>query len=341
MKQAKKYFGGEDVPAKPAQTTSKAAAQTANTKNTDSSKKDSALNMFLQVFVGLVTVYVCYLILGVIMRNDKIYFDKAQEAAARTKTPIISGFVDCSSRRVSYNTSVPIASNYRDLRPSNNIKGGSQFTYTFWLNVSSGLTTEVADKVLFIKGNDTRYNFNVTDKAKKITTPYRNELLVYAPMVKFGKSAQVLEVCFNTLTRHNEVVEISQVESQDNSVRNNILTMVQGSWALITISFEDNIPINEFENGIIVKVYVQDQLYRVGRYRSALKQNYGDLIMFPNADPITDVKMADLTYYNYALSANDVEGIMLKGPNLTVSGTYMPTQQPPTLSDYNKLDIYN
>jgi hypothetical protein len=160
-------------------------------------------------------------------------------------------------------------------------------------------------------------------------------------MVKFGKTAQVLEVCFNTLNRHNEKLEISQVESPDNSVRNNILTMVQGSWALVTITFEDNIPINEFENGIVVKVYIQDQLYRVGRYQSALKQSYGDLIMFPNVDPITDVKIADLFYYNYALSPNEVEANVLKGPNLTVSGAYMPTQQPPTLSDYNKLDIYN
>ena len=278
------------------------------------------------------------------MRKDKVYIDKSQEAAVRTKTVIIGGFTDASQKdekKTSFNTSVPINFTYIDLRPSNNIKGGNQFTYSFWLNIGSGITSEVADKILFLKGTNTRYNFDVTDNVSKITSRYRNELLVYAPMIKFGKTAQSLEVCFNTLNRHDEKLEISQVVSQDNTVRNNVLSMVQGTWILFTITFEDNIPINEFENGIIVKVFIQDQLYRVGRYKSALKQNYGNLIMFPNEDPITDVKLADLTYYNYALNQRDVEGIMLKGPNLKVSTAYMSTNQPPTLSDYNKLDIYN
>jgi hypothetical protein len=276
--------------------------------------------------------------LGIVLRNEKVYRDKDEEATARIKTVITTGLHDAASTKT-FGT-IP-EKNGLDLRPSNNIKGGAQFTYSFWINIGSGISNEVADKIIFMKGTDKRYNFDVTDISTGTLLKYRNEMLVYSPMVKFGKNAQTLEVCFNTMAHHNEKLVISKMETDDNTTRNNVLSMVQGSWALITITFEDNIPINEFENGIVVKIYVQDQLYRVGRYQTALKQNYGDFILFPNKEAISDVKISDLSYFNYALSPRDIEDIVQKGPNLSISKTYMPSSQPPTLSDYNKLDIYN
>lgn len=337
----KKLFGGADEPPQASAQAAKTPSPN-NSKAANSEKKPaSTINIFIEVFVGLVVAYVCYLILGIIMRQDKVFLDKESEATARTKTIILPGLNSASNRK-EWNTVVPGGKNFVDLRPSNNIKGGAQFSYSFWINIGTGISSDVEDKILFMKGVNKGYNFNVIDNTTGVTTRYRNDLLVYSPMVKFGKTAQSLEVCFNTLARHNEKLVIAQVETADNTLRNNVMSMIQGTWALITITFEDNIPINEFENGIVVKVYVQDQLYRVGRYQSALKQNYGDFYVFPNdKNAITNVQVSELTYYNYALSPKDVETIVYKGPNLSIGSSSGRGGTPQVLSDYNKLDIYN
>jgi hypothetical protein len=213
-----------------------------------------------------------------------------------------------------------------------------------WMFIGSEASDEsVMNKIIFLKGSNSKYNFRVTDNDTKATASKVAEHMVFCPMFSFGNNTRSFEIKFNTLNRYDEVFKIESYASSDTVTRNNLLEAVSNSWVHITITFEDNVPINEFENGIMVKFYVNDVLYKIGRFQSALKQNYGDLYLFPNEEPLANVKVSNFTYYNYVLSDMDIRKIVGSGANTSSSAVYMPpsASRPPTLSDYNKLDIYN
>ena len=307
-------------------------------------KKSGILTIIIQVFAGMIATYLIYLIALAVMKSDKVVIDEKYAVSLKRKVDIVSGFIDASMKNVNYNTIVPFASNYMPIRPSVNIKGGAQFTYSMWMYIGSEATdSSVANKIIFLKGSNSKYNFRVQDNEQNTTSVHLGEHMVFCPMFRFGNNTKSFDIRFNTLNRYDEVLSIDSVQASDSVYRNNLLETVTNSWFLVTITFEDNVPINEFENGIQVKFYVNDLMYKVGRYQSALKQNYGDLFLFPNAEPISGVKVSNMKYFNYVLSESDIRGIVSQGANVSSSSVYMPpaASKPPVLSDYNKLDIYN
>jgi hypothetical protein len=314
--------------------------------NSTVSTKSAGL-IVLQVIAGLVVVYIIYLLLIWVLKMDKVHIDKLYTANKQEDVDIFTGFIDASSKKISFNTTIPFADNYVSIRPSINIKGGSQFTYSFWINIGAGTDDlNVANKVLLLKGSDVPYDYVVTNTKKGSVTTVDNDRLVYCPMIKFGKDRKTFEVHFNTLMYHDEALIIESRPSEDSLLRNNLLSMIEGTWVLLSVSFEDNVPINEFENGIVVKFYVNDAIYKTGRYSSALKQNYGDLYVLPNDSPIAGVKIADMKYYNYAVSLAQLSDVVRQGPNTATSRLYLPSVSStqgglPTLSHYNSADILN
>ena len=278
------------------------------------------------------------------MNVDKLVIDEKYDLAKKKQVRVIDGFMDASAKNVRFNTTMPIANNYMPIRPSVNIKGGAQFTYSFW--VFKDANADVSNKILFMKGDDRRYNFTIknnVDKKAPLVEKF-NEHMVYCPMVKFGADPATYEIKFNTLAKYDETMVIERLTSGDSAYRNNLLSTLENTWHLITISFEDNIPINDFENGIMVKFYINDVLYKVSRFPSALKQNQGDLFLFPNGNnTISNVKVSNFTYYNYVLGEDEIRNIALSGANTSSAGAFASpmSAKPPVLSDYNKLDIYN
>lgn len=279
------------------------------------------------------------------MNVDKLVIDSKHDLAKKMKVMVVDGFVDASSKNIKFNTTMPLANNYLPVRPSVNIKGGAQFTYSFWMHKDAN--AEVANRIIFLKGDDKRYNFTIKDNlnSKVPVVEKLNELMVFSPMLKFGSDGTSYEIKFNTLNRYDEVMRIERLTSVDNAYRNNLLTTLENTWHLITITFEDNLPISDFENGIVVKFYVNDVMYKVGRFSSALKQNQGDLHLFPNGSaPISNVKISNFQYFNYVLSESEIRNIALAGATTTPNATKATSSgagKPPVLSDYNKLDIYN
>lgn len=305
------------------------------------SKRDY-VSIVIQVAIGIIVTYLIYLVALHIMNVDKLVIDEKFDLAKKKAVVVVDGFVDASSRNIRFNTTMPVSNNYLPIRPSVNIKGGAQFTYSFWMFKDAN--ADCANKILFIKGEDKRYNFTIKDNmnTKVPLIEKVNEHMVYCPMVKFGADASNFEIKFNTLSRFDEVMKIEKLQSTDSAYRNNLISTLENTWSLVTISFEDNIPISEFENGILVKFYINDILYKVGRFSSALKQNQGDLILFPNTTPISNVKISNFKYYNYVLSEKDIQALVMQGAStMTSASASTVSNKPPVLSDYNKLDMYN
>ena len=303
------------------------------------------VSIIIQVVVGLVVSYIIYIIALAVMKVDKLVMDERYDVVKKRETVVIDGFIDASMSGVKFNTVMPMANNYMPIRPSVNIKGGAQFTYNFWMHIDQSAVASIANKVILLKGDAKAYDFTVIDKSikDKPVTYSKLEPMVFCPMIKFGKNEKSFDICFNTLNRYDEVMKVVDIKSSNSNYRNNLLSTLTGTWFMITLTFEDNIPINEFESGVQVKFYINEVMYQMGKFRSALKQNSGDLHIFPNENSVSGVKLSNLKYYNYILSEKDITSLALAGANTASSSVYMTSMsnKPPVLSDYNKLDIYN
>ena len=141
------------------------------------------------------------------------------------------------------------------------------------------------------------------------------------------------------------------VGSDDKSVelRKNALSLIPGNFALLTFVLEDNVGIDSFERGIRLRFYLNDELYHTETAAGSLRQNDAPLHLLLDQDPeqrhgIDHCKIADLTYYNFALADAEVAAMFSRGytnaENKDFDTVYSKDNRL-KLSAYNKVDLYN
>jgi hypothetical protein len=102
-------------------------------------------------------------------------------------------------------------------------------------------------------------------------------------------------------------------QGDDETRRRNLLSLMPLDWVLMTFVFEENYSLQEgSENGIRFTFYVNDIPLQTNSgsttpvlRNNVLKQNDGDLHLFPGFKGDNLLQMADIKYFNYAKS--DVE----------------------------------
>lgn len=300
------------------------------------------LGIAIQIVLGLICLYVIYLIALVAIKSDQLYIDDKFNVNKKSKVLVIDGYADSSqfSQDQGFiNTSAMQMTNYIPINPSVNLRGGAQFTYTTWFYL--GTTTEdVANKCIFVKGDKERYQYSITNHH---TGHVKNvvDRVSFCPMLYTGPNLMDFDVYFNTINNVKEVFEVRRLESTNTTLRHNLLSLFGDKWVMITFTFEDNIPINDFENGIVVKFWVNDTLYQTGYYTSALKQNNGNLYFFPDGT-IPTCRLCNFSYMNYCASLNEIQTLFMKGPSnkpaVPITKSFI---SPSFISDYNRLDVYN
>jgi hypothetical protein len=297
-------------------------------------------DILLQVIVGVIASYIVYVISLFIMKKDILNMENSYNTNKKTAVPIITGYGESSSLvGRTYNTVNRSLPNYLPINPSVNLKGGSSMSYSMWLFVGS--PQDAVNKCIFLRGDNERFIYNVTDNSSGFTKTM-NERVAFCPMLSFGSSEMDFVLSFNTLNNINETLMISNKKSDNNVYRKNMLSLFSNKWFHVTVVMEDNQPLNDFENGILVRFYVNDTLYQTGKYSSALKQNSGNLYIFPDNQAIPKCKISNFTYYNYALTEKEIRDSFNKGPNTkAMQETSNSAIMPYYVSDYNKLDIYN
>lgn len=293
----------------------------------------------VQIVVGLAVAYVIYLLALLAIKADQLGIDDKFDVNKKQRVPIVDGYADSSQLyKQNFNTIVPYAKNYLPIRSSVNIKGGAQFSYTMWIHAAD--PDLAVNKCIFLKGDPKRYAY--TEKiGDDVST--RNNRVAYCPMFSFAEKPMTFKLQFNTLAKMNEVMMIERIDDESSAMRRNLLSLFSGKWIMVTMVFQDNMPINEFESGLEVKFYVNDVLYQVGRYPTAIKQNKGDLHIFPDDDgAVPKCKISNFAYYNYAITDDEIKRLARSGPNdKPVTTTTKTFVSPMMISDYNRLDIYN
>jgi hypothetical protein len=321
----------------------------------------------LQIFAGVVAVVLVYLFSLWLLNKESLVVNPNTIRPPALSTTILDGYADATNlASTSWSTINPNAFNFVSLPRSYNRKGGAQFSYSLWIQLRDTSAPNVAGKTLFMRGDRTRYRWRTAqfDPSTNSTTALQTyeDVMIKCPRVRFGKSFDELVVEFNTLADPSSSVTITpDVEATpigdgtgykpssadyDPSLRRNAVQLMQNRWALLTFVFEDSIAINDFEDGILVRFYLNDLLYKSLSSRSTLKQNAGDFVMTPliGADetPIAGATLGNMAYYNYALGMPEVREIYQRGPPTKPAALQIGgLGEPLYLSEYNKLDVYN
>jgi hypothetical protein len=297
----------------------------------------SILFIIIQVAIAFSIFIALNAIAIKLMKNDDIMDDVAK----MVRKPIIKGYVETKGfTDKQYNTYNIFASNYRKLPVSVNKFGGLQFTYTVWVKFNNVSSENLANKVLFLRGDPRKYPYSVTEYGNSTKS---TDYIIKCPLVRFGDDANTLIVEFNTTKHISETAVIKRIQNADETIRHNVFSLVPGKWMMMTFVFEDDKIYDSPENGINFKFYLNEMLYHTQRFKGALKSNQGDLCILPGP-AILDGYLSDLTYYNYALNVSDIRRLVAEG-NTPVRYNEMDDDpsfnQPLYLSQYNKLEINN
>ena len=260
----------------------------------------------------------------VIMVFIPFFFQDVKKPGPKAKLleKIIDGVIGLNNGEINISTRNKMAVEYINLPRSNDLKGGAQFSYSFWMK-RYGLTNAAANKILFMRGvkklnrvvevgeSSNEGSVIMLDNVNyKVERDY-SDVVVKCPLVKFGNSVDELVVQFNT------------AKSPMNEFRINadlLKILKNDAWYMITITFEDVIGLDGFENGVRYAVYINDSEIYNGTVRDdTLVLNNDNFIMFPRIDNSDHSSlrgnMADVTYYNYALTKDELTTLVAAGFN--------------------------
>lgn len=305
---------------------------------------DPYLFIFAQVAVGIVILLVVFFASLYVMRADSLV---AQRNSGITNsnfdTVIIDGYIDSNSvAKKRFSTLNPLDKTFVPMPRSYNRMGGAQFSYTFWLFVGDSHPSAVANKPILLKGDHQKYTYRKTDASDDKILEVTEDVLIKCPLIRFGDTFKDIVLEFNTLDDINHQVNLSSVEQMtDTTLRHNLLSLIQSKWVYLSFVFEDNVPINDFENGIVIRFYINDIMYYTHRVSSTLRQNNGDFYLFP-AGEANGCRIGDLKYYNHALGFSQIKQNHSAGPpKVRATVTQDTTGAPLYVSEYNKIDLYN
>lgn len=232
-----------------------------------------------------------------------------------------------------------------------NTKGGAQFTYQFWMKIDNVDSAAYANQVILLRGDKRKYRVGYYDPdTRKKLKEGKADYIIKAPLIKFGTSYNEFVVQLNTNTVLEYNIPISVNRDQDQTTRHNMLSLLPLNWFLFTFVFEDNYSTSESKfNGINFTFYLNDTLnHSVNASLDPLlrenfiKQNEGHLHILPDSTFGSEFKLANITYYNYALSAKEITSIYQAGvPKYSADLKIDKPFKPAYITAYNKMDIYN
>lgn len=307
------------------------------------------LMIVLQVVLGIVAVWILYLVSHHMVDTDDVGdVDKRVKRnwSGKTKTCIINGFVDSNNvtdRR--FNTVNPDIKSYVKMPVSYNRKGGVQFSYTFWMYLGDTTSNAVKNKTIMLRGDNRRYSVetkSTTDNGdpRVVVDP---DAMIVCPSIKFGSTYRDLIVEINTNDFIRYPIKIpSEMRSTDTTIRHNLMDLIGRKWVMFTFIFEDNVAINDFEDGIIMRFCINDIVYYTHRVKTALRNNTGDLHLFPDGY-IPGCRVANLCYFNYAIGMDIIKSLYSAGRPTHHDASILDDVigDPLYLTEYNKIDVYN
>jgi hypothetical protein len=311
------------------------------------------ISNIIQVFLGIFIIVILMIIAFLVFNYERI--DVLRNANnIKKKIKIFKGIYDYTRGEEYYDTFNKFSSTYKELIPSINQKGGAEYSYSFWLYMDRSKLAEASanneDIILFLRGSKKKIPYFSISNCK--IQNHQKYYLVKNPLIRLDRTGSSIVIEYNTLTNPDAyringtgIVKCDSESSDDKNAgslgiydltKNEIYNQ---KWFMFTVVLKEITPENDILNKFktICKIYLNDILmldrivegpYNGVEYEeneipgtAAMKHNKGPLYLNPgnniregNDDTL---QMADLTYYNYALEANEIKNIFNNGFNKT------------------------
>jgi hypothetical protein len=270
----------------------------------------------------------------------------------RKKTKILDGVYEYTvGTKVTFNTRDKSKGTYIDLSPSINQKGGSVYTYNFWLYFPDNVDSPSNDKtlVLFNKGSDQLVKYSSSYRCDTNDSTTKGWFLVKNPLVRLDTKDTKIDaiiVEFNSI-QHPDVFHAGANTGDKNCTGdmvdkdNNLIGIkdlanrndLQKQWNMITIIVSETSPDDDVfvsSNQAVVKLYLNGYAYldkdgELAEKSTAMKVNNSDLhigtkyklatdnSVLPTGSDPTGVGISDLTYFNYALEDKEIISLFKEG----------------------------
>jgi len=311
--------------------------------------------VLIQIIIAIILIVLMgVLAYGIYNKNAReILLDIMTPTTIRKKTKILDGVYEYKvGNKVTFNTRDKSKGTYIDLSPSINQKGGSVYTYNFWLYFPESVSNVNGKTlVLFNKGSDQLVKYSSTYRCN--TNEEKGWFLVKNPLVRLDTNASnkidAIIVEFNSI-EHPDVFHTgantgdknctpgaSMVDKDNNLIGIKALASrndLRKQWNMITIIVSETSPDDDVfvsSNQAVVKLYLNGYAYldkdgELAEKSTAMKVNNSDLHIGTeytnnnnNALPTngtpdsTDVGISDLTYFNYALEDKEIVSLFKEG----------------------------
>jgi hypothetical protein len=292
---------------------------------------------------------------GIYNKNAReILLDILTPTTIRKKTKIIDGVFEYKSIKATFNTRDKSRGNYVDLSPSINQKGGSVYSYNFWLYFPETVSSVNADQtlVLFNKGSNQLVKYSSTYRCDTNGSAEKGWFLVKNPLVRLDTKSSKIDaiiVEFNSIESpdvfHSGANTGDKICSSDMITKDNNLIGIKelstrkdlrDQWNMITVivsetSPDDNIFVSS--NQAVVKLYLNGYAYldkdgELANKSTAMRVNNSDLhigtdnystdngvLPAVNNNTSTGIGISDLTYFNYVLEDTEIISLFKEGCN--------------------------
>lgn len=263
--------------------------------------------VLIQIIIAIILIVLMgVLAYGIYNKNAReILLDIMTPTTIRKKTKILDGVYEYKvGEKVTFNTRDKSKGTYIDLSPSINQKGGSVYTYNFWLYFPENVPIVGANKtlVLFNKGSDQLVKYTSTYRCDTNDSADKGWFLVKNPLVRLDTNGSneidAIIVEFNSI--ENPDVFHAGANTGDNNCTgsmidkdNNLIGIkelasrndLEKQWNMITIIVSETSPDDDVfvsSNQAVVKLYLNGYAYldkdgELAEKSTAMKVNNSDL----------------------------------------------------------------
>jgi hypothetical protein len=205
---------------------------------------------------------------------------------------------------------------------SNNQTTGLEFTWCSWLNLKPVSAINTGDKfnLIYVKGSglSATSSLNKIDASLNVSTTNCPGVYVYNNNNSNNANIKNVDNSNNT----SNMISI-MIDTVTTSISSQNVAALPSNTQIINIS---NIPINKWFHLAIrcqnksIDVYINGIIYVRSVLAQPPRQN-SDNIHVCDSNPANG-SISDLRYFAYALSVVDINGIVNRGPNLTLNAGY-------------------
>jgi hypothetical protein len=267
------------------------------------------LYVLVQIIIAIVLIILMgILAYGIYNKNaQEILLDIIKPNTIKKETKIINGvFSYDANNSASFNTTNKSNGNYVDLNPSINQKGGSVYTYNFWLYIPDSIPniSDLNEKTLVLFNKGSKQLINYKSSLRCDTTDLNSPwFLVKNPLVRldFSDNSKVSAIIveFNSIENPDVFHSGANIGNKNCSEKNMIVkdsnligikglekrTDLTNSWNMVTIVVSETSPENDVfvtSNQAIVKLYLNGYAYlnkdgQVEDKSTAMKINNSDI----------------------------------------------------------------